>query len=81
MGAVYEAFRDDDAFTKRVAIKMVPAARVTEQVLRRFHHERQILARLEHKNIAALLDGGVYRRRPSLVCDGVRRGRANRPLL
>lgn len=59
MGAVYQAFRDDDAFTKRVAIKMVPAERVTDQVLRRFHHERQILARLEHKNIAALLDGGV----------------------
>ncbi len=59
MGAVYEAFRDDDAYTKRVAIKMVPVERVTEPVLRRFHHERQILARLEHKNIAGLLDGGV----------------------
>jgi len=59
MGAVYEAFRDDEAYTKRVAIKMVPAERVTESVLRRFHHERQILARLEHKNIAGLLDGGV----------------------
>jgi serine/threonine-protein kinase len=59
MGAVYQAFRDDEAFTKRVAIKMVPVERVTDQVLRRFHHERQILARLEHKNIAALLDGGV----------------------
>jgi len=59
MGAVFEAFRDDDAYTKRVAIKMVPADRVTPLVLKRFHHERQILARLEHKNIAALLDGGV----------------------
>ena len=59
MGAVYEAFRDDAAFTKRVAIKMVPSGRVTDLVLRRFHHERQILAQLEHKNIAALLDGGV----------------------
>lgn len=59
MGAVFEAFRDDDAYTKRVAIKMVPADQVTPLVLKRFHHERQILARLEHKNIAALLDGGV----------------------
>ncbi|NOT09091.1 MAG: serine/threonine protein kinase [Gemmatimonadales bacterium] len=59
MGAVYEAFRDDAAFTKRVAIKTVPSGRDTEQILRRFRHERQILARLDHKNIAALLDGGV----------------------
>lgn len=59
MGAVYEAFRDDGTFAKRVAIKMVPVERVTPAVLRRFHHERQILARLEHRNIAALLDGGV----------------------
>ena len=59
MGAVYEALRDDDAFTKRVAIKMVSSGRDTAQVRRRFHHERQILARLEHRNIAALLDGGV----------------------
>lgn len=59
MGAVYEAHRDDAAFTKRVAIKMISGGRDTEQVRRRFHHERRILARLEHPNIAALLDGGV----------------------
>lgn len=59
MGAVYEAFRDDDAFTKRVAIKMVPSGRDSELILRRFRQERQILARLDHKNIAALLDGGM----------------------
>ncbi|MFN0180774.1 MAG: protein kinase domain-containing protein [Gemmatimonadales bacterium] len=58
MGTVYEALRDD-AFKKRVALKMVPAGRDTESILRRFRYERQILARLEHRNIAALLDGGV----------------------
>ncbi|MEO8451773.1 MAG: tetratricopeptide repeat protein [Gemmatimonadota bacterium] len=59
MGAVYEALRVDAEFSKRVALKMVPAGRDTEMILRRFRYERQILARLEHKNIAALLDGGV----------------------
>jgi len=59
MGAVYEAVRDDGGFSKRVALKTVPPGRDTEVILRRFRHERQILARLQHKNIAALLDGGV----------------------
>ncbi len=58
MGTVYEAFRDDEVFTKRVAIKVVPAGFDTEAVARRFARERRILARLDHKNIAALLDGG-----------------------
>jgi serine/threonine-protein kinase len=59
MGAVYEAHRDDDAFQKRVALKMVASGRDTDAILRRFRYERQILARLEHRNIAALLDGGL----------------------
>ena len=59
MGAVYEAHRSDDQYTKRVAIKTIAAGRDSETVLRRFRHERQILARLEHPNIATLLDGGV----------------------
>ncbi|MBL8989726.1 MAG: serine/threonine protein kinase [Gemmatimonadetes bacterium] len=59
MGTVYEAHRADDAFQKRVALKMVARGRDTDAILRRFRYERQILARLEHRNIAALLDGGV----------------------
>lgn len=59
MGTVYEAHRDDDAFHKRVALKMVAPGRDSETILRRFRYERQILARLEHRNIAALLDGGL----------------------
>lgn len=59
MGAVYEAVREDAGFTKRVALKMVPSGRDTEQILGRFRRERRILAGLDHKNIAALLDGGV----------------------
>ncbi|MHB1327756.1 MAG: serine/threonine-protein kinase [Gemmatimonadales bacterium] len=59
MGAVYEAHRADADFQKRVALKMVVRGRDSEAILRRFRYERQILARLEHRNIAALLDGGV----------------------
>ena len=59
MGGVYEAVRDDDQFHKRVALKMVKPGRETGAVLRRFRYERQILAGLDHPNIAALLDGGV----------------------
>ena len=59
MGTVYEAVRDDDQFRKRVAVKMVKPGRETGLVLRRFRYEREILAGLEHPNIAALYDGGA----------------------
>lgn len=59
MGVVYEAQRDDDQYRKRVAVKTIARGRDSELILRRFRHERQILARLEHRNIAILLDGGV----------------------
>jgi non-specific serine/threonine protein kinase/serine/threonine-protein kinase len=59
MGAVYLAVRDDDVFQKRVAIKLLKRGMDTEAIVRRFQHERQILAALEHPNIASLLDGGT----------------------
>ena len=59
MGAVWEAQRADDQFQKRVAIKMVAIGRDTDSMLRRFRVERELLAGLEHGNIATLLDGGV----------------------
>lgn len=59
MGAVYLARRADDAFERRVAIKMIRRGMDSDQVVRRFRHERQILASLEHPNIAALYDGGT----------------------
>jgi tetratricopeptide (TPR) repeat protein len=59
MGAVYLAARADDAYDKRVAIKVVRRGMDSAEILRRFRQERQILANLVHPNIAALLDGGT----------------------
>ncbi|MDQ3010957.1 MAG: protein kinase, partial [Acidobacteriota bacterium] len=59
MGAVYGAVRDDDQFNQQVAIKVIKRGMDTSLVLRRFWRERQILASLNHPNIARLLDGGT----------------------
>jgi serine/threonine-protein kinase len=59
MGIVYVAERDDGQFRQRVALKIVPHGFVTDQAVRRFIDERQILASLSHAGIARLLDGGV----------------------
>jgi len=58
MGTVYLAERDDRAFEQRVAIKVVRGLLDAERI-RRFRSERQILATLDHPNIARLLDGGA----------------------
>ncbi|PYJ09391.1 MAG: hypothetical protein DMF06_10245 [Verrucomicrobia bacterium] len=58
MGAVWLARRADQQFEKLVAIKLLKRGTDTEEVLRRFFAERQILARLDHPNIARLLDAG-----------------------
>ena len=59
MGVVYCAIRDDAEFQKRVAIKAIPPSLVTESGALALRQERQILAQLEHPNIARLLDGGA----------------------
>jgi serine/threonine-protein kinase len=58
MGAVYLAARDDDEFKKRVAIKLLRGGMESDDLLRRFKNERQILAAIEHPHIARLIDGG-----------------------
>jgi len=59
MGEVYRAFRADDEYKKQVAIKLVRAGQASDFVVNRFKNERQILASLDHQNIARLLDGGT----------------------
>ena len=72
MGSVYRAVRADAAFDKQVAIKVIKRGMDTEETLRRFRDERQTLARLDHPNIARLLDGGTTEDgRPFLVMEYV----------
>lgn len=59
MGVVYLATRSDESFQQRVAIKLIRRGLDTEDILRRFLSERQILASLNHPNIAQLFDGGT----------------------
>ena len=60
MGKVYLAVRADDQYTREVAIKVMHASfGARPAMLARFRTERQILANLDHPNIARLLDGGV----------------------
>ena len=58
MGMVYLARRADGAFDMRVALKVLRPETASAEVLQRFQQERQILASLEHPNIARILDGG-----------------------
>ena len=58
MGAVFLANRDDDQFRKNVALKLLRFETSDPAILARFRNERQILAALDHPNIAALYDGG-----------------------
>jgi serine/threonine protein kinase len=59
MGAVYLAERADRQFKQKVAIKLIKRGMDTDEIVRRFRYERQILASLNHPNIARLLDGGA----------------------
>ncbi len=59
MGEVYRAHRADAQYEQVVAIKLMRSGPRSSELMRRFRTERQILARLQHPNIATLLDGGV----------------------
>jgi len=59
MGTVYKAVRDDGEYQTEVAVKLIKRGMDTEYILNRFKNERQILANLNHPNIARLLEGGT----------------------
>ena len=62
MGLVFKGHRDDAEFNKDVAIKLVRGngqAGGGARLIERFKAERQILATLDHPNIARLIDGGT----------------------
>lgn len=70
MGTVYRAERNDDAFRRTVAIKILRRGAASADVVRRFRIERQILASIDHPNIARLYDGGTSEDgRPFLVME------------
>ena len=59
MGAVWLAERADGQFLQQVAIKLIRGGWDAADTQARFLAERQILASLQHPNIAHLVDGGV----------------------
>jgi eukaryotic-like serine/threonine-protein kinase len=72
MGVVWRARRADGQFERDVAIKFLQTLAPGALTLERFRKERDILARLDHPNIARLLDAGLAgERQPFLVLDWV----------
>ena len=59
MGVVFEARRTDGEFERTVAIKVLKLGTLSPSLLKRFTRERQLLAQLNHPNIAVLIDGGT----------------------
>ncbi|HEX6049707.1 MAG TPA: serine/threonine-protein kinase [Gemmatimonadaceae bacterium] len=59
MGRVFLAERADAQFDQKVAVKLLKRGMDSDAILARFLRERQILAGLDHPNIARLLDGGI----------------------
>ncbi|MFI5120708.1 MAG: protein kinase [Thermoanaerobaculia bacterium] len=73
MGRVFLAVRADGAFQQEAALKVIPSGLGGVAIGKRFRNERQILAGLEHPNIARLLDGGTTPDgRPFFVMEYVR---------
>jgi len=62
MGSVWLAERADGQFSQQVALKLIRIGMDSEHVQRQFRRERALLARLQHPNIAQLIDGGIDER-------------------
>lgn len=58
MGTVYKALQTDP-FPRVVAVKLLSVPRPSPRLMARFELEREALARLDHPNIAHVLDAGV----------------------
>jgi len=59
MGVVYLAERDDGDYRQQVAVKVMKSGPHAAEFARRFRRERQVLAELQHPNIARLIDSGA----------------------
>lgn len=69
MGEVFEAERALGGFEQRAAVKLIASTVPSDEVVARFHREREILASLNHPNIAHLLDGGPSEQGPWLAME------------
>lgn len=59
MGTIYLAERADEEIEHKVALKILKRGLDTDEIIGRFRRERQIVARLNHPNIANFLDAGT----------------------
>ncbi|MEL6560992.1 MAG: serine/threonine-protein kinase [Bacteroidota bacterium] len=59
MAIVYKAKRVDGFFDQQVAIKVMRSSMIDNETTDRFRQERNVLARLQHANIAQIFDGGI----------------------
>ena len=59
MGTVYEAWRDDDQYQQRVALKCIRSELTSPRLVESFRRERETLAALDHPGIATVFDGGI----------------------
>jgi serine/threonine-protein kinase len=59
MGTVYLATRVDGDSEQYFALKIIKRGMDTDEIITRFRRERQILAKLDHPNIAKFIDGGT----------------------
>jgi serine/threonine-protein kinase len=72
LATVYQAQRNDGVYSQQVALKVLRRGLDTDDLVRRFQAERQILSTLEHPGIAKILDGGAMEDgRPFLVLEYV----------
>lgn len=61
MGSVFAAERSDGNFEQKVALKLIRRGMDTPSNIARFKREQNILANLNHPNIAQLYDGGIIK--------------------
>lgn len=71
MATVYAAERDVHGLARPVAIKLLRTVMLSPLDRERFLNEQRILARLQHSNIATLLDVGVVNERPYMVMERI----------
>ncbi len=72
MGEVWRAKRSDGLYKASAALKIVRSDLSNEKLSARFRRERVVLARLNHPNIARLLDAGIEQNQPFIVLELVK---------